>query len=56
MIKVTSELINIFWEDGQKVGMLYQNGIIEIYTIKPANKADVARLLETEVKDNQNGG
>lgn len=48
MKKITNELVNIFWEDGQKVGMLYQNGQIEMYTLKPASKQDVANLLETE--------
>lgn len=49
MKKVTSELVNIFWEDGQKVGLLYQNGALEMYKLKKANKQDVADLLETEI-------
>lgn len=45
----TSELVIICHEDGQKVGMVYQNGSVEIYTLKPANKQDVIELLEVEV-------
>lgn len=44
----TSELVNICHEDGQKVAMLHQNGNVEIYTLKKANKQDVADLLEVE--------
>lgn len=49
MKKVTSELVNIFWEDGKMVGLLHQNGRIEVYRLKEASKQDVADLLETEV-------
>ena len=31
-----SELVHICYEEGNKVAMLYQNGKIEIYTLKPA--------------------
>lgn len=48
-METTNELVTIFWRDKQKVGMLHQNGQIEMYTLKPASKADVAELLESEV-------
>lgn len=51
MIKVTSELVSIFWQDGQKVGMLYQNGVLEMYSLRKATKADVATLLQVDVKE-----
>ncbi len=47
-MKTTSELVTIFWRDGEKVGLLYQNGHVEMYTLKVASKADVAELLEVE--------
>lgn len=46
--KWTAEVVSICWEDGQKVAMLHQNGAIELFTLKPANKQDVADLLEVE--------
>ena len=46
MKKWTNEVVQIAWEDGQKVAMLHQNGDIEIYTLKRATKQDVERLLE----------
>ena len=49
MIHKTSELVTIFHDDGQKVGMLYQNGEVELYTLKKASKQDVVDLLEVEV-------
>lgn len=47
MKKVTNELVQIFWEDGEMVGLLYQNGEVKLYTLKRATKADVAELLES---------
>lgn len=51
MKKWTNELVQIAWEDGQKVAMLHQNGSIEIYKLKPASKADVAEILESEQQE-----
>lgn len=47
-MKVTHELVQIFWQEGEKAGMLYQNGKIEMYVLKPASKQDVAALLEAD--------
>ena len=46
---VTNELVQIFTKDGEKVGILYQNGQIEMYTLKKATKQDVQELLETSI-------
>lgn len=51
MKKVTNELVQIFWEDGQKIAMLHQNGQIELYTLKPATKQDVTSILEADNVD-----
>ena len=48
MINWTSEVVHIAWQDKQKIGLLCQNGSIELYTLKPATKADTAQLLESE--------
>lgn len=48
MKKWTSELVQIAWEDGQKVAMLHQNGEIEVYALKPATKQDMLEILEVE--------
>jgi hypothetical protein len=48
MKKVTNELVQIFWEDGEKIGMLHQNGQIELYTLKKATKQDTLEFLEVE--------
>lgn len=44
----TNELVTIFHQDGEKVGMLYQNGSIEMYRLVKASKTDVAELLEVD--------
>lgn len=46
---ITNELVQIFYKDGEKVGILYQNGQVEIYTLKKATKQDVQDLLEVQV-------
>ena len=43
---ITNELVQIFSKDGEKKGILYQNGQIEMYTLKKATKQDVQELLE----------
>lgn len=47
-MKTTNEIVTVFWRDGQMVGMLHQNGALKLFTLKPASKADVAELLESE--------
>lgn len=46
--KCTNEIVTLFWEDGQKVALLHQNGEIEVYMLKKASRQDVADLLEVE--------
>lgn len=46
--KWISELVHVCYEDGQKVAIIYQNGQLEAYTLKPVTKQDVADLLEVE--------
>lgn len=49
---ITNELVQIFWENGEKKAMLFQNGHIEMYTLKPVTKQDVQTLLEIDKVDN----
>ncbi len=51
MIKWQNEIVQVAYEDGEKVAMLHQNGSIEIYILKKASKQDIAQLLEVEVID-----
>ena len=44
-----SELVHIQYEDGVKKVMLYQNGHIEMYVLKPVTKQDVAETLEVDL-------
>ena len=44
-IKTTSEVVIIFWQDNQPVGMLMQNGQSHFYKITRALKDFVASLL-----------
>lgn len=50
MINKTSELVTIFHQDGEKIGLLYQNGQVEMYTLKKASKQDVQDLLEVQIQ------
>lgn len=45
---VHNELVQVFEEDGIKRAVLFQNGIIEIYTLKPATKQDIQDILQVE--------
>lgn len=51
MKKVTSELVQVFWEDGEMIAMLHQNGDIKLFTLKKASKQDVVTLLEIDKVD-----
>ena len=53
MIYKQSELVTVFYEDGQKVGMLYQNGTIELYRLVKATKQDTAQLLEIDIPQDE---
>lgn len=48
MMKVTSELVLLFAEDGEPTGMLVDNGKREFYSIKRATKEQVSQLLEVD--------
>ena len=49
MKETTGEIVTIFWQDGEAVGMEYRNGELHRFMLKKATKADDAELLETKV-------
>jgi hypothetical protein len=44
-MKVTNELVQIFWEGHEAVGVLHMNGSTKFYRISPAQKEFVENLL-----------
>lgn len=51
MIKATTELMVVFWEDGEPVGLLHQNGKREFYRVTNASKDHVIHLLNADGKE-----
>jgi hypothetical protein len=51
MKQCTGEICTVFWEDGHKVAVEFQNGTIERFMLKPATKADSASLLGVDEKN-----
>lgn len=54
IMRTTSEIVVLFWEDNQPVGMLHQNGQTNFYRVSRASKEHVTELLGaniTEKKD-----
>lgn len=50
MKKWNAELVNVCSEDGVRIAVMFQNGVIEVYPLKrKATKQDVAELLEIDV-------
>lgn len=49
----SKELVTIFWEGKEKVGMLHQNGEIEIFKLRRALKTEVDEMLEVKMPEDK---
>lgn len=47
-MNVRQEIVILFYEDNQPVGMLVQNGQTNFYRVSKANKEYVSQLLEAD--------
>lgn len=50
-MKVTSEIIDVFWEENVPVAFMYQNGSTVFYRPKKMTKEDVRHLLGADKAD-----
>lgn len=52
MIKATSEIVVMFWDEGgEPVGLLHQNGKREFYRVSYASKDNVLQMLNVDLKE-----
>lgn len=51
MVKTTNEIVVMFWEDGEQIGYLHQNGHPKFFKSGFASKETVSHFLNADLKE-----